>query len=216
MAVAIAGQLHDNSVLAVHSVFMNLAGITYMCPQAISFATAIVAGVDLGANASGRAANTVAVGIALDVGYGIAAAALILTVLRRLICEAFIGDLSVQEAVYYNLPVMALYVIVDSSKCITLNCLRSVGRPFVTVLGNVTACVLIMLPLGYHLTVTRQGGIAALWFSMSMAWLCATVIYASVLITTDWDVEAKAAVSRTTNSSRRIETMEELDAHLPR
>ena len=36
-----------------------------------------------------------------------------------------------------TLPVMFLYLTVDSAKCITLNVLRSTGRPLITVAGNI-------------------------------------------------------------------------------
>ena len=61
-------------------------------------------------------------------------------------------------SVYSAMPVMFLYLVVDSTKCVTLNILRSTGRPQITVWGNLVSCLAIMLPLGWVLAVKMSYG----------------------------------------------------------
>ena len=60
--------------------------------------------------------------------------------------------------VYKAMPVLFFYLVVDSTKCITINILRSTGRPKITVWGNTVSCLAIMLPLGRILSVKMQYG----------------------------------------------------------
>lgn len=56
------------------------------------------------------------------------------------------------------MPVMFFYLVVDSTKCVTLNILRSTGRPQITVYGNLVSCLAIMLPLGWFLSMDMSYG----------------------------------------------------------
>lgn len=56
------------------------------------------------------------------------------------------------------MPVMFFYTLVDSTKCVTINILRSTGRPQITVWGNLLSCLAIMLPLGWILSVDLSYG----------------------------------------------------------
>lgn len=79
-----------------------------------------------------------------------------------------------EYSVYRAMPVMFLYVVVDSTKCVTLNILRSTGRPQITVWGNLVACLAIMLPLGWVLAVKMSYGKSLTRFT---AGVISTVIF---------------------------------------
>jgi Na+-driven multidrug efflux pump len=76
-------------------------------------------------------------GIFIDFLYGIIGGSLLLGLLRPYWGSLYTNDHDIDALVYRTLPIMFLYLVVDSSKCITLNVLRSTGRPFITVLGNI-------------------------------------------------------------------------------
>lgn len=74
---------------------------------------------------------------------------------------------------------MFFYLVVDSTKCVTLNILRSTGRPQITVYGNLVSCLVIMLPLGWCLSVDMSYGnthITLLYYtaivSLNICFLC--------------------------------------------
>ena len=76
-------------------------------------------------------------GIFLDFLYGIVGGSLLVGLLRPYWGALYTNDRAIDALVYDTLPIMFLYLMVDSAKCITLNVLRSTGRPFITVLGNI-------------------------------------------------------------------------------
>jgi len=216
LSAGIAGQLPNSALsLAVHSIFSSIAGLTYQVPQAVAFSTAILTGQQLGAGRPVHAQLFVSLGVAVDCCYGLSLGLCILlsSAVRRGVSEAFTADPEVRSLTYFCLPVMALYIFVDATKCITVNCLRSIGRPKLTVIGNSIACIGVLLPVGYYCSVVRGGGIVALWASMSVAWMVATAMYCYILCTTDWGVEAAAAADRnkrSMDSKRSSQSLSEL------
>lgn len=56
-----------------------------------------------------------------------------------------------------------------------------------------TACIVVMLPLGWLLAVRYGLGLVGLWTAMSIAWALATVIYLVVIQLSDWQKQADAA-----------------------
>jgi Na+-driven multidrug efflux pump len=82
---------------------------------------------------------------------------------------------------------MFVYAVVDATKCIALNVLRSTGRPSITVFVNTVACLCVMLPFGYYWGGVYCGyGLMGLWAGMSLAWLVATIIFTWIVMRTDW------------------------------
>jgi Na+-driven multidrug efflux pump len=182
--------------LATHGVYMTTCGIIYLVPQAIADATAVIAGNFLGLGDPGEAKSVIALGIAYDMTIGLCGASVLLFVLRPYWGAIFSSDPSVQAEVYDKMPIMFVYITVDSMKCITLNILRSTGRPQVTMVGNIFCCACIMLPLGWYLAITCGYGLWGVWGAMSVGWLSATLVYMTVLWFTDWEFQAKEAARR--------------------
>jgi Na+-driven multidrug efflux pump len=81
---------------------------------------------------------------------------------------------------------MFVYTVVDATKCIALNVLRSTGRPSVTVIVNTVACICVMLPFGYYWGVYCKFGLMGLWGGMSLGGLVETIIFCCIVMRTDW------------------------------
>ena len=187
LAASIAGQLGAVG-LAAHGIFMSTSGLFYMLPLSIAQATTTVAGHIIGEGAAVRedggqaaARRIIMLGIAMDTIYGIVAAAVLMLVVRPVWGQIFTVDPATQQLVTETMPYMALYAIVDATKCITLNILRSGGMPTITVAVNAVVCLLVMVPLGWYLAIHQSKGLGGLWFSMSVAWALATVGFGFVL-----------------------------------
>jgi hypothetical protein len=142
----------------------------------------------------------VRISLLLDFVWGLTAGLLLVVFLRPYWGVLYTDESDVQNMIYKTLPIMLLYCTVDSTKCITLNILRSTGRPGITVIGNVFACLAVMLPLGYYLGIERGFGLFGLWGAMSFAWFLATVAYFYVVVSTDWQVQADDALQRNTHA----------------
>jgi MATE family multidrug resistance protein len=185
LGASIAAQLGPVP-LAVHGIFCSTASMFYLIPQAVALATATLVGNALGASNPEAAACVVRDGIFVDFLYGLISGLILFTLLRPFWGSIFTDDNDVKLLVYRTMPMMALYAVVDSTKCVTLNVLRSTGRPQITVWGNSVSCVCIMLPLGYLLAIKFKYGLPGLWFALSTAWFLITVVYTYVVLTSDW------------------------------
>ena len=155
----------------------------------MALATATLTGNALGALQPREAAQIVNVGIVLDFLYGALAGALLLFVLRPFWGSIFTVNAEVMAMTFSCMPIMFIYLFVDSTKCVTLTILRSTGRPTITVVGNTFACLVIMLPLGWWLALRDGQGIIGLWLAMSVAWFVATVLYLVTVYRTDWKTQ---------------------------
>lgn len=203
LVASIAGQL-DPVRLATHGVFMSTCGLFYMAPQAIAGATATIAGNYLGENLPVEAKFIIDLGICVDFLWGLVSGLILIFVLRPVWGAMYTDELDVKDMIERSLPIMFLYITVDSTKCITLNILRSIGRPGVTVIGNIISCIFVMLPLGYLLTLKLNLGLTGLWLAMSIAWLVATLVYLYIIVKTDWQQQADVARDRNESASGQI------------
>ncbi len=185
MAAGIAGQLGTNN-LAVHSIYMQTAAILYMTPLAIASATSICVGNYIGAKEYKCAKEMVSLGMWIDVALGFLAG-LFLLALRNYWGNFFSNDSEVIGLVKKYMPIMLLYCIVDASKCITLNVLRSTGRPQITVIFNFVSCIVVLLPLGWYLAIYLDFKLYGLWGSMSAAWGLCTLFYLYFILNTKWE-----------------------------
>jgi len=196
----IAGQLGTVG-LATHGIFMATVGVFYQFPAAIAQATAILAGNYLGRNDAAGCEFIVRLGLQVDFCWGVLAGSFLVFFLRPYWALLYTNVTDVQRMVYVTIPILLLYITVDSTKCITLNILRSTGRPGVTVVGNVVACLCVMLPLGYLLALKWSYGLAGLWFAMSAGWLVATCMYMYIVVTSDWQMLADEARQRNVHAA---------------
>jgi len=106
---------------------MSTCGLFYQAPNAIAAATATLAGNYLGENLPEEAKFIIYLGIIVDFMWGVVSGLFLLLVLRPYWGVMYTDEPDVQDMIYKTLPIMLLYIIVDSTKCITLNILRSTG-----------------------------------------------------------------------------------------
>ena len=191
----IAGQLTAVD-LAAHGVYMMTATLFYLGPLAIADSTATLTGNYLGNNQPDGAKSIVILGITCDFMWGLVTGSILFFLMRPFWASFFSKNADVALVVYSVMPVMYLYVIIDSMKCIVLVILRSTGRPGITVVGNTLSCLLIMLPMGWLLGIHYGYGLIGIWISMALGWFTSTLIYLIVIYRTDWTYQASLAQER--------------------
>jgi MATE family multidrug resistance protein len=194
LMAGLAGRLGDTS-LAAHGIFATTSALLYMVPQALADATATVTGNSLGDAKAGEAKIAVVLGFGATIACGVFNAAL-LACLRDSWGAVFTNDPDVLDAVSYFLPVVYVYILIDSCKCIALNILRSTGRPQVTAVGNFLACLFVMLPCGWLFGLHFQFDLFGIWGAMSLAWMVATALYIKIIYSTNWEAQVQSAKRR--------------------
>ena len=182
LAASIAGQLGTTG-LSAHGVNMSTCGLLYMIPLSVSSATTTVAGHIIGSGDVDGARAILGIGVGIDFAYGALAAALLVFVLRGRWGHVFTQDADTLQLIYDTTPMLGLYTVVDATKCITLNILRSGGLPSITLYVNSFVCVVVMVPLGWFLALRQGYGLAGLWFAMSFSWFLATCFFGYFLAT---------------------------------
>lgn len=190
-----AGQL-GSIQLATHGVYMNTASLAYNGPMAIADATSVLTGNYLGKNQPTNASSMVLLGVSIDSILGLITGGILLFFLRSTWGYLFTTDIDVIIAVTKYMPILFIYMFVDSVKCVTCNVLRSTGRPAITTYGNLFCCIFILIPSGWYLAIEKGYGLIGLWGGMSIGWGLAAMIYSFVLYQTDWKQQAKDAYER--------------------
>ena len=203
MAAGIAGRM-STAELATHSLYMQTAGMFYMFPLAIANSVSILLGNYIGRQEYQRARELISLGLTADFLIGFISGSLLL-LLRQQWGLIFSSDADVDRLVDANMAAMFLYSIVDASKCVCLNILRSSGSPMVTVFFNFFACVVVLLPLGYYLGIVRHYGVFGLWIAMSVAWLLCTAVYLALILRTDWEAQNFVKDSRGSETGDGLE-----------
>lgn len=197
-----AGQL-GSIQLATHGVYMNTASLAYNGPMAIADATSVLTGNYLGKNQPSDASSMVLLGVTVDSFLGLITGGILLLFLRSYWGYLFTSDIEVIRAVHQFMPILFLYMFVDSIKCVTCNVLRSTGRPGITTYGNLFCCLFILIPVGWYLALKRNWGLIGLWGGMSIGWGVAALLYSVILYQTDWSQQALEAYERNQASSKK-------------
>ena len=186
--------------LAVHSIFMQTAGLFYMIPLGLATAASIRVGQALGAGRGDRAKDVAKLALMLHVAYPLVSATFLIVVLRPYWGSIFSSDDEVIQACSHYLPIMMLYLFFDHVKCVCMAILRGCGRAPITVYGNTLSCWLVGFPFAWLLVFHNRFGLWGLWSAMSSSWLAASLIYYIVILRTDWTDQVEQAKKRTERS----------------
>ena len=213
IAAAMAARLGEAN-LAVHSIFMQTAGLAYMVPMGIATACSISIGQYLGAGRGDRARDITRLGLMLHVVFPLLCGAVLLFFLRNTWSLIFTSDQDVADICSSHLPIMALYFFFDHVKCVCMAVLRGCGRAPVTVWGNCLSCWIVGFPLAYLLVVSPGHlELWGLWTAMSAAWATASAVYCIVIVRTDWNQEVMDAKQRTLRSLQATAELQQQQMH---
>eukprot|EP01125_Pyxidicula_operculata_P015066 TRINITY_DN5092_c0_g1_i2.p1 TRINITY_DN5092_c0_g1~~TRINITY_DN5092_c0_g1_i2.p1 ORF type:complete len:281 (-),score=54.83 TRINITY_DN5092_c0_g1_i2:47-889(-) len=182
--------------LAAHSILSNTTAIWYATSLALSNAASTLIGNSLGANRPEDAKTYTQIVYALVTLYGLLNG-LVGQFYAPYLGKLFSDNEDVVKTVELLIPLLWVYHMVDVIKCVGMAALRGVGRPTITVWGNVLSCLLMGYPVALLLVLLGHFGLPGLWTGMSVAWLGCGTLYMIVLIRTDWSNEANVAKERT-------------------
>jgi Na+-driven multidrug efflux pump len=110
------------------------------------------------------------------------------------------------------------YTVFDGAKAIGMALLRSTGRPKITVAGVAIAQFAVAFPL----VLLLRSKLVGIWWGMTSAWACCSLLFFSIIFLSDWDVEVARAqrevqlglMSRDPERSQDEESTEQTDDEL--
>ncbi len=162
----IAGIL-GQTVLAAHTIALNIAALAFMMPLGISQGAVTRVGNLLGNHEYKHAKHAAWTAIFCG-GMVMMISATIFVIFRFALPLLYTDNKEVILITAIILPVAAAFQIVDGIQVVCAGVLRGMGRPLPSAIANLVAFWFIGLPIAYWTTITLGYGITALWWSLSL------------------------------------------------
>ena len=161
--------------LAAHQIALNVAGISFMVPLALSQAANVRVGFWTGADRPRQARRSGLTAIGLSVLFT-GAVSLLLLVLPRVIAAAYLdptraGDRAAFGLAVTLLGIVALFQVADGVQTAALGALRGLGDTAVPMLLATIGYWLVGFPLGTLAAFRLHLGVTGLWAGLACALL---------------------------------------------
>ena len=175
----------DVTSLAAHHIVLNIASFTFMVPQGISSAAAVIVGKSLGAGDYIQARidgwTTLAMGI-----FFMGCAALVFLIFPGSILRMFTADSDLIALGTVLLAIAALFQVFDGCQVISIGLLRGLGNTRTPMLSSLVVHWGLALPTSYILCFVLGYGVIGLWIG-----LCAGLMIVAVWLSLKWHVSIK-------------------------
>ncbi len=172
----------DVTSLAAHHIVLNIASVTFMVPQGISSAAAVVVGKSVGAGDYIQARidgwTTLAMGISF-----MSCAALVFLIFPEKILGLFTADPDLITLGTTLLAIAALFQVFDGCQVISIGLLRGLGNTRTPMLSSLFIHWGLALPTSYILCFVFGYGVIGLWIG-----LCAGLMVVAVWLSLKWHV----------------------------
>jgi MATE family, multidrug efflux pump len=176
----------DVTSLAAHHIVLNIASFTFMVPQGISSAAAVIVGKSLGAGDYIQARIDGWTTLGLGISF-MSCAALAFLVLPDKILHMFTIDPVVTALGIKLLAVAALFQIFDGCQVVSIGLLRGLGNTRTPMLSSLFVLWGVALPTSYILCFVIDYGVIGLWIG-----LCAGLMLVALWLIFKWHTSIKA------------------------
>lgn len=183
---------NPQSCVAATGIIMQLTGIVYVLPFALSLSISQRVGHELGGGQPARAQWAAAIGISIAVIYGLIIFALYMS-LRNVLGIMYTNESQILILLSSALPLIGLAEVGNALQTAACGVLTGSARPKVGVRINVAAFYLIGLPTSIALAFLLKLGYQGLWLGMVTSQAACAVLMVYTLINTDWRDQAKRA-----------------------
>jgi MATE family multidrug resistance protein len=151
--------------MAAHQIALMVASATFMVPQGISGAAAVLVGRDVGTGDARRARRSAAAALGLGAAF-MALSGLTLAVLPRPLASLFTRDEPVLAVAALLLPIAGIFQVFDGVQVVSIGVLRGVGDTRTPLVVNLLGFWLAGTPLCVWFAVGLRGGAAGLWWGL--------------------------------------------------
>jgi len=163
------------------AVVLNLSAIVFMTPLGVSVACAILVARAYGARDEAGVRRAATLGFGVAAAYGVIAAGVVIP-LRGVIAAAYTGDPALIATASAALGLAALFFCPDAIQVVAAQALRARGDVLAPTLTHILSYALVMLPLGWLLTVRLHQGLSG----AVVAVILASLMSAGLLLGRFW------------------------------
>jgi multidrug resistance protein, MATE family len=151
--------------MAAHQIALTVASVTFMVPQGIGGAAAVLVGQAIGADDGSRARRAAAASLGAGAGFMLLCG-LALMALPGPLARLFSFETPVLAVATLLLPIAGVFQVFDGIQVVSIGILRGLGDTRAPVLLNVLAFWLIGLPASLWFGFGLHGGPAGLWWGL--------------------------------------------------
>ncbi|KAJ4749079.1 Protein DETOXIFICATION [Rhynchospora pubera] len=199
IVTVLAGYLPDPTTsVGAAAVLIQTTSLMYTVPMALAACVSTRVGNELGAGKPIRArmAALVALGCAFMIG-------VVHVIWTLVFCERwvrlFTNDASIVRLASAVMPLIGLCELGNCPQTTGCGVLRGTARPAVGARINLLSFYLVGLPVAVSLAFGGNVGFSGLWYGLFSAQVaCVVLVLLSVLVRTDWELEASRAKKLTT------------------
>ncbi len=177
----------DALTVAGWAVVLNFTAIVFMTPLGMSVACAVLVARAQGAQDEAGVRRAAILGFWTAAAYGLAAAALAIP-LRGAIASAYAGDPALVAAASGAIGLAALFLCPDAVQVVAAQALRARGDVLAPTLTHIVSYALLMLPLGWFLSVRMHQGLNG----AVLAVILASLMSAGLLLARFWMLERRS------------------------
>jgi MATE family multidrug resistance protein len=188
------------SALAVAgwAVVLNFTAIVFMTPMGISVACAVLVARSYGARDEAGVRRAAVLGFGVAAAYGLVAAS-VAVFLRGAIAAAYTSDPALFAAASAAVGLAALFLCPDAIQVVAAQALRARGDVLAPTLTHILSYALVMLPLGWLLTIKLHQGLNG----SVLAVILASLISAALLLGRFWMLDQAKGPSAASNGPSR-------------
>jgi MATE family multidrug resistance protein len=151
--------------MAAHQIALTIASVTFMVPQGIGGAAAVLVGQAVGAGDASRARRAAAASLAAGAAFMLLAG-LVLVALPGPLARLFSVEAPVVAVAVLLLPIAGVFQLFDGIQVVSIGILRGVGDTRAPVVLNVLGFWLIGLPASLWFGFGLRAGAAGLWWGL--------------------------------------------------
>lgn len=183
------------SVIAAQTILFNTTACTYLFGLGIGITASARVGNALGAHKPLCAERSMAVTM-LAVSVAMAFVTIVLWTMQEPWVSLYTSDASVMKEVFQCMPIQCAFLIFDGGNAVLQGILRGCGKQRVGFLAALVSYYAIGLPLGLHLTFTKELGLRGLWYGLALGSISCFACQGFYLSRVTWKLVAEEAANR--------------------
>lgn len=178
--------------ISAMGILIQTTSLVYTFPSALSLAVSTRVGNELGANRPERARLSTKVALLSALFMGCIAMAFT-TTLRDVWGQAFTSDPAIVSLTAMALPVVGLCELGNCPQTTGCGVLRGSARPSLAANINLACFYGVGMPIALVMGFVLEMGLVGLWLGLLAAQCTCALLMVSILLTTDWSLQAKRA-----------------------